>query len=108
MAKKATEDVQAVKTPKKPGRKPMTAEEKVASAKAREEAKAKAEKMVPEMMLQYAGTEQNISALVDFVKEDFKKNHKRTLLTELKLYIKPEDSAVYYVANGSFTGQISF
>ena len=86
----------------------MTAEEKVASAKAREEAKAKAEKMVPEMMLQYAGTEQDISALVDFVKEDFKKNHKRTLLTELKLYIKPEDSAVYYVANGSVTGQISF
>ena len=108
MAKKATEDVQAVKTPKKPGRRPMTAEEKVASAKAREEAKAKAEKMVPEMMLQYAGTEQDISALVDFVKEDFKKNHKRTLLTELKLYIKPEDSAVYYVANGSVTGQISF
>ena len=108
MAKKATEDVQAVKTPKKPGRKPMTAEEKVASAKAREEAKAKAEKMVPEMMLQYAGTEQDISALVDFVKEDFKKNHKRTLLTELKLYIKPEDSAVYYVANGPVTGQFSF
>ena len=108
MAKKTTEDVLAVKAPKKPGRRPMTAEEKVASAKAREEAKAKAEKMVPEMMLQYAGTEQDISALVDFVKEDFKKNHKRTLLTELKLYIKPEDSAVYYVANGSVTGQISF
>ena len=93
---------------KKPGRKPLTAAEKAKEAKARAEEKAKAAGMVPTMLLQYAGKELDIAALTEAAKEDFKANNKRKLLTELTLYFKPEDGAVYYVANGSISGKVLF
>lgn len=86
----------------------MTAAEKAAAAKARAEEKAKAASMVPTMLLQFAGKELDIAALTEAAKEDFKANNKRKLLTELTLYFKPEDGMVYYVANGSINGKISF
>jgi len=104
-AKKST-----VKKPevKKAGRKPMTAEEKAASAKARAGEKKKAEAMAPTLTLQYGGRDVDVRALVQAAKDDFKANHKRVLLTELNLYLKPEDGALYYVANGSVQGKIQF
>lgn len=93
---------------KKPGRKPMTAEEKAANAAARAEEKKKAEAMTPTLTMQYGGRDINVKALVQAAKDDFKANHKRTLLTELDLYLKPEDSTLYYVANGSVEGKIVF
>lgn len=93
---------------KKPGRKPMTAEEKAANAAARAEEKKKAEAMTPTLTMQYGGRDINVRALVQAAKDDFKANHKRTLLTELDLYLKPEDSTLYYVANGSVEGKIVF
>ena len=70
-----------LKEKKRPGRKPMTPEEKAAAAKARAEEKAKA---------------------------DFHAAKKRTLVTGLKLYIKPEEHIAYYVINGEHEGKISF
>ena len=93
---------------KRPGRKPMTAAEKAANAKARAEEKKKADAMTPTLTMQYGGRDINVKALVQAAKDDFKANHKRTLLTELNLYLKPEDSTMYYVANGSVEGKISF
>ena len=93
---------------KKPGRKPMTAAEKAANAKARAEEKKKADAMTPTLTMQYGGRDIDVKALVQAAKDDFKANHKRTLLTELNLYLKPEDSTLYYVANGSIEGKISF
>ena len=104
-AKKSTAKKPEVK---KPGRKPMTAEEKAASAKARAEEKKKAEAMTPTLTLQYGGRDVDVRALVQAAKDDFKANHKLTLLTELNLYLKPEDGALYYVANGSVQGKIQF
>ena len=93
---------------KKPGRKPMTAAEKAANAKARAEEKKKADAMTPTLTMQYGGRDIDVKALVQAAKDDFKANHKRTLLTELNLYLKPEDNTMYYVANGSVEGKISF
>ena len=93
---------------KKPGRKPMTAAEKAASAKARAEEKAKAASMTPTLTMQYGGRDVDVKALVLAAKDDFKSKHKRTLLTELNLYLKPEESTLYYVANGSVEGKITF
>ena len=90
---------------KKPGRKPMTAAEKAANAKARAEEKKKADAMTPTLTMQYGGRDIDVKALVQAAKDDFKANHKRTLLTELNLYLKPEDSTMYYVANGSVEGK---
>lgn len=89
------------KTKKRPGRKPMTPEEKAARA-------AQANNLKPELILQYQGIDTDMSVLVEAAKADFHAKKKRTLVTELKLYVKPEDHAAYYVINGKYEGMISF
>ena len=91
---------------KRPGRKPMTEEQKAAAAKARAEEKAKAENMKPEVYVQYQDSEAEMFALIDAVKDAFRQQKKRTLITELQIYVKPEEHMAYYVVNGSFTGSI--
>ena len=93
---------------KRRGRKPMTEEEKEAAAKKRAEEKAKAESMVPTLILQYDGGEFDTAELTKAAMADFKANNKRTLLTELRVYLKPQDRAVYYVANDKITGKVKF
>lgn len=93
---------------KKPGRQPMTAEEKAAAAKLRAEMKAKADNLQPEVFVQFQETEASIAALAEAAKADFHKSKKRTLVTDMKLYVKPEERTAYYIINGSDNGQISF
>ena len=93
---------------KKSGRKPMTAAEKEAAAKARAQEKAKAENLKPEFIVQYQGADVELAALAEAAKADFRQTRKRTLITDLKLYVKPEEHTVYYVVNGSFTGSIAY
>ena len=93
---------------KRTGRKPMTAAEKEAAAKARAQEKAKAENLKPEFIVQYQGADVDLSTLAEAVKADFHQTKKRTLITELKLYVKPEEHTVYYVINGGHTGSIAY
>lgn len=93
---------------KRSGRKPMTAAEKEAAAKVRAQAKAKAENLKPEFIVQYQGVDVDLSALAEAAKADFRQTKKRTLITDLKLYVKPEEHAVYYVINGDCTGSIAY
>ena len=86
----------------------MTAAEKATTAKARAEEKKKADAMTLALTMQYGGRDIDVKALVQATKDDFKAHHKRTLLSELNLYLKPEDSTLYYVANGSVEGKIRF
>ena len=102
------ESAEAAAPKRKGGRRPMSEAEKAEAAKARAEAKAKEAGMTPELYLQFNGGEVDLAALVESAKADFKSTRKRTPLTELKLYIKPEDGAAYYVANGSVEGKVSF
>ena len=91
---------------KKAGRKPMTAEEKEAAAKLRAAEKEKADKLTAKVFLQYQGEEVDVSALVEAAKTAFHSQKKRTLVTDLKLYMKPEERAAYYVINEKFEGKI--
>ena len=59
-------------------------------------------------MIQYQDIEVNTADLVDAAKADFHNAKKRTLITDLKLYIKPEDRTAYYVINETFNGKIPF
>lgn len=93
---------------KRVGRKPMTAAEKEAAAKVRAEEKAKAESLKPEIVVQFQGSDTNMSTLVEAAKTDFHKTKKRTLVTDMKLYVKPEEHMAYYVINEKFTGSISY
>ena len=93
---------------KKAGRTPMTAAEKEAAAKARAIEKTKAENLRPEFIVQYQGTDIDLAALAEAAKAEFHQTKKRTLVTDLKLYVKPEEHTVYYVINGGFTGSIAY
>lgn len=93
---------------RKPGRQPMTAEEKEAAARARAEEKERAANLKPEIVVQYQGSEVEMAALIEAAKADFHKEKKRTLVTALKLYVKPEEHTAYYVINGSYEGKIPY
>lgn len=110
MPRKKKQDVlpEEPKTKKKPGRQPMTEEEKAAAAKARAEEKAKADNLKPDVFVQYRDSETTIDALVEAAKADFHKTKKRTLITALKLYVKPDERVAYYVINDSHEGKVSY
>ena len=106
-AEKTVNKTDELKPKKKPGRQPMSAKEKEAAAKLRAVEKEKAANMKPEIVLQYQGGETDVAALVEAAKADFHSTKKRTLVTSLKLYVKPEEGAAYYVINGDHNGKIT-
>ena len=106
--KKQAASTEKTKPRKKPGRQPMTPEEKAAAAKARAEEKAKADNLRPEVIVQYQKSEASIDDLVEAAKADFHQTKKRTRVTAMKLYIKPEEHMAYSVINGSYEGKVSF
>ena len=93
-------------TKRRGGRKPMTPEQKAAAAEARAAAKAQADNLKPEFIIQYQGIDTELSVLAEAAKADFRQTKKRTLITDLKLYVKPEDGMAYYVINGQYQGKI--
>ena len=93
---------------KKGGRKPMSAEEKASAAKARAESKAKADSLKPMIIMQFQGSEVELDTLVEAAKADFRLTKKRTPITDLKLYVKPEESTAYYVVNEKHSGSVSY
>lgn len=93
---------------RKPGRQPMTDEEKEKAAKVRAEEKERAENLKPEIVVQYQGSEIDMAVLVEAAKADFHEKKKRTLVTALKLYVKPEEHMAYYVINGSHEGKVPY
>ena len=93
---------------KRGGRKPMTAEEKAAMAKARAESKAKADNLKPTVIVQFQGSEVELDTLVEAAKADFRQEKKRTPITDLKLYVKPEERTAYYVVNEKYNGSVSY
>lgn len=105
MSEKVNEEL---KGKKKPGRKAMTADEKEAAAKARAAKKEQADRMKPEITLQFQGVDSSMDALVEAAKQDFRAVKKRTPITSLSLYVKPEEKTAYYVVNGEYKGSIVF
>ena len=59
-----------------------------------------------EIYIQYADQEVQIQDVLDKIKEQWTKDmgNEEDDLQELKVYIKPEDNAAYYVINGDVTG----
>ena len=62
--------------------------------------------LVPEIILQYQGSEVDSASLVQDAKDAYLAQNPGEDITELKLYWKPEDHAAYYVVNGGFDGKI--
>ncbi len=55
------------------------------------------------LVLEYDGKSVNIEDVSKAAKEDWTKGHKGNV-SDLKLYLKPEESKAYYVANESDAG----
>lgn len=62
----------------------------------------------PSVVVQYSGREVDTAALTDAAVAQFKSVKKRAGIKEIKLYVKPEENAAYYVINGDFTGKVDF
>ena len=58
--------------------------------------------------MQYQESEASIAALLEAAKADFHQVQKRTRITAMKLYVKPEEHMAYYVINESHEGKVSF
>lgn len=96
-----------VKAEKKSAAAPAKSEKKPA-AKTRAAGKAKAETLKPTVVVQFQGSEVDLDALVEAAKADFRQGKKRTSITDLKLYVKPEEHTAYYVINEKHNGSVAF
>lgn len=94
------------KAKRRPGRQPMTPEERETAAKARAAEREKANNLKPDLFVQYQGDEVDMASLVEAAKADFRQTKKRTLVTAMKIYFKPEEHAAYYVINERYEGKI--
>ena len=80
-----------------------TAAVKEAPAKADAPAKKASEKVVTK--IQFGECEYDVAEIVEKAKADYKASNKGAVKS-LNVYIKPEDSAAYYVVNDNVTGKV--
>lgn len=79
---------------------------KTVAKKAAAVKKAVLPKVTSEVVLQYYGRELSLSELVARAKAIYLEDgtHKEADLKDIRVYVKPEDNAAYYVINGDATG----
>jgi len=58
--------------------------------------------------VQYQGAEVKVDDLLAAAKAAFAAEHPRTKVTGIRLYVKPEEHAAYYVVNEKFAGRVEF
>ena len=71
-------------------------------------AKAVKAEAAPIVYVQYRDDEEKVEDLVAAAKATFAAEHPRTKVTDLRLYIKPEERAAYYVVNETYAGRVTF
>lgn len=86
------------------------AEVKAEPAKKTAAKKAPAKKVVKtNLFVQAAGKEVSMDEAIARVKDAWKATgHKVGDLKEITVYVKPEESSIYYVVNGDVTGRVEF
>lgn len=106
-AKKAEEVVEKVQeTVKTEAKKAEKAVKE--TAKKAETAVKKAVAPKETVYVQFAGSEVDVKALVDAAKAEFKANNTNAKIADLKVYVKPEEHAAYYVVNGDVNGKVCY
>ncbi len=110
--KKATEinveDVKKVtkKVTKKAAETVEKATEKAADAAKKTVKKAASKVAKAEVVIQFAGRDIAAKDVLEVAKKDFAEKNSAAL-KEITLYVKPEENAAYYVANGDITGKVA-
>ena len=93
--KAVVEEVKAETAKKKPGRKPAAKTTRKTAAK---------KTFKKELFFQFDGKQVDEETLVARITEDVKSQNVE--IKDLKMYLKPEDNACYYVANGNLAGKV--
>lgn len=84
---------------KKPGRKPGSKNKVKAVKKDVNE---------PEIYVQFGASESSVQAAVDKIKAEYvQQGHRASSIKSLKVYLKPEDNAAYYVINDKLAGRVN-
>ena len=104
------EAAKTVETVKKAAGETKTAAKAVKEVKAKKPATRKTTKAAKntfdkELFFQYANKQVDEETLVARIVEDAKEQNVE--IKELKMYLKPEDNACYYVANGNVAGRVN-
>lgn len=94
----------SVKSEKAAAKEESVKEESSETKTAAKKTTAKPAKVECELYIQYNGNQLDQAVLLERVEEDC--INQGISVKELKLYLKPEDNACYYVANGSFAGKV--
>lgn len=118
-AKEVLEDVKDVAKKAAKTAKPVTDKVKQVAAEAAESAKpvteaakkaagdvAKKVPMKPEVYVQFGGRETLTTDLVKDAKAAYKAAGNRAAVRTLRIYVKPEEGAAYFVINDEFQGKI--
>ena len=101
-------DTPAAKTEEKTAAKKAPAKKTAARKPAVKKASAKKAELKTEMFLQFAGKEYTEKEIFQKVKGIWTKVLKNKVgdMKDVKIYLKPEESAAYYVVNGDTTGKV--
>lgn len=96
------------KTAEKPAAKKAAAKKVAPAKKAPAKRTTKKAELKTEMFLQFAGKEYTEKELLQNVKDVWTKTLKNKVgdMKDVKIYLKPEESAAYYVINGDTTGRV--
>ncbi len=96
------------KTAEKPAAKKAAAKKVAPAKKAPAKRTTKKAELKTEMFLQFAGKEYTEKELLQKVKDVWTKTLKNKVgdMKDVKIYLKPEESAAYYVINGDTTGRV--
>ena len=90
--------------------KPKVKAAKTTVKKTKEKATAKVAEKKSEVketaVLQFMGRDFAVEDIITRAKEAYKEENKNNTLKEIRVYIKPEDNAAYYVANDTYAGRI--
>lgn len=69
---------------------------------------AKKAQAADEVILQFGGKEISHKEILSRVREAYKASGATDLITSLKVYVKPEESKIYYVINQNITGSMDY
>ena len=95
---------QTKSSPSKGGRASSASAKKPASTRSRKTAKTAVSEKV---FLQFGGHELDMSELIDRAKSEYAEaKGGAEAASDVRLYVKPEDSKAYYVVNDTFAGEI--
>ena len=108
VVKKAEETVKKAEETTVKAAAKTTAKKATKKAAAKKTAKAEKKELVPEVFVQFDGNEDVVANVIERAKEAFTADgHRASSIKSLKVYLKPEEYAAYYVINDTYAGKVN-